>query len=173
MTFFRTEMLFFIWAVPVLFLVIVYGTRRRREIMHRFSSAHGLDVIAPDTVGSRRWVKASLLMGTVLFTAVALAQDDAGRADVLRQNTSYREALGELEAEVAHGGVVLGALGSVGDGLFKNRFTLLSHLPLLRFLPRTGRSRHWISVTVPSPNMALNFLMIIGTSMVSSCRQAP
>ncbi|MDX2452829.1 VWA domain-containing protein [Desulfosarcina sp.] len=73
MTFFRTEMLFFIWAVPVLFLVIVYGTRRRREIMHRFSSAHGLDVIAPDTVGSRRWVKASLLMGTVLFTAVALA----------------------------------------------------------------------------------------------------
>jgi len=73
MTFFRTEMLFFIWVVPVLFLVIVYGLRRRREIMHRFSSAHGLDVIAPDTVGSRRWVKASLLMGTVLFTAVALA----------------------------------------------------------------------------------------------------
>ena len=73
MTFFRTEMLFFIWVVPVLFLVIVYGLRRRREIMHRFSSSHGLDVIAPDTVGSRRWVKASLLMGTVLFTAVALA----------------------------------------------------------------------------------------------------
>ena len=73
MTFFRTEMLFFIWAVPVLFLVIVYGMRRRRDIMHRFSTAHGLDVIAPDTVGSRRWVKASLLMGTVLFTAVALA----------------------------------------------------------------------------------------------------
>jgi len=73
MTFFRTEMLFFIWVVPVLFLVIIYGLRRRREIMHRFSSAHGLDVIAPDTVGSRRWVKASLLMGTVLFTAVALA----------------------------------------------------------------------------------------------------
>ncbi len=73
MTFFRTEMLFFIWVVPVLFLVVVYGLRRRREIMHHFSSAHGLDVIAPDTVGSRRWVKASLLMGTVLFTAVALA----------------------------------------------------------------------------------------------------
>ena len=73
MTFFRTEMLFLIWAVPVLFLVIVYGMRRRREIMHRFSSAHGLAVIAPDTVGSRRWVKGSLLMGTVLFTAVALA----------------------------------------------------------------------------------------------------
>jgi Ca-activated chloride channel family protein len=73
MTFFRTEMLFFIWAVPVLLLVILYGMRRRREIMRRFSSTHGLSVIAPDTVGGRRWVKGSLLMGAVLFTAVALA----------------------------------------------------------------------------------------------------
>jgi Ca-activated chloride channel family protein len=73
MTFFRTEMLFFIWAVPLLFLVIFYGTRRRRDILHRFASAHGLAVIAPDTVGGRRWVKGVLLMGTVLFIAVALA----------------------------------------------------------------------------------------------------
>ncbi|WP_372682121.1 VWA domain-containing protein [Desulfosarcina sp.] len=73
MTFFKTEMLFFIWAVPVLFLVIFYGMRRRREIMHRFSSVHGLEAIAPDTVGGRRWVKGSLLMVAVLFTAVALA----------------------------------------------------------------------------------------------------
>ncbi|MBR9986830.1 MAG: VWA domain-containing protein [Desulfosarcina sp.] len=73
MTFFRTEMLFFIWAVPVLFLVVFYGMRRRREIMRRFSSTHGLDVIAPATVGGRRWVKTFLLMGTVLFTAVTLA----------------------------------------------------------------------------------------------------
>ena len=73
MTFFRTEMLFFIWAVPMLFIVIFYGTRRRHEIMRRFSSAHGLSVIAPDTVGGRRWIKGSLLLGTVLFTAVALA----------------------------------------------------------------------------------------------------
>lgn len=73
MTFFRIEMLFFIWAVPVLFLVIVYGMRRRRMIMRRFASPHGLRIIAPDTVGGRRWVKGSLLMGTVLFTAVALA----------------------------------------------------------------------------------------------------
>jgi Ca-activated chloride channel family protein len=73
MTFFRTEMLFLIWVVPVLFLVIVYGTRRRRDIMQRFSSAHGLAVIAPDSVGSRRWIKGSLLMGTVLLTTLALA----------------------------------------------------------------------------------------------------
>ena len=73
MTFFNTEMLFFIWAVPVLLLVIGYGMRRRREIMNRFASTHGLAVIAPDTVGGRRWIKGSLLMGTLLFTAVALA----------------------------------------------------------------------------------------------------
>ncbi len=73
MTFFNTEMLFFIWAVPVLLLVIGYGMRRRREITNRFASTHGLAVIAPDTVGGRRWIKGSLLMGTVLFTAVALA----------------------------------------------------------------------------------------------------
>ncbi len=73
MTFFRTEMLFLIWAVPVLFLVIVYGIRRRRQIMRQFSSTHGLAAIAPDRVGSRRWIKGSLLMGTVFFTAVALA----------------------------------------------------------------------------------------------------
>ncbi len=73
MTFFRTEMLFFIWAVPLLLLVIFYGTRRRREILHRFASAHGLAAIAPETVGGRRWVKGVLLMGTVLFIAVALA----------------------------------------------------------------------------------------------------
>ncbi len=66
-------MLFFIWTVPVLFLVVVYGMHRRREIMRRFSSPHGLDAIAPDTIGGRRWVKTSLLLGTVLFTAVALA----------------------------------------------------------------------------------------------------
>ena len=73
MTFFRVEMLFTIWVIPLLFLVIVYGMRRRREIMNRFASPHGLAAIAPDTVGGRRWVKGSLLMGAVLFTAVALA----------------------------------------------------------------------------------------------------
>ena len=54
MTFFRTEMLLFIWAVPALLLVILYGMRRRREIMQRFASNHGLAVIAPDRIGSRR-----------------------------------------------------------------------------------------------------------------------
>jgi Ca-activated chloride channel family protein len=73
MTFFRTQMLYFIWAVPVLWLVIFYGMRRRRDILRRFSSAHGLGVIAPVDASGRRWIKAFLLLAAVLFTAVALA----------------------------------------------------------------------------------------------------
>ncbi len=73
MTFFRTEMLFFIWAVPMVFLVIVYGMRRRRDIMRRFSSDHGLEAIVSDRVDGRRWIKGSLLMAAVLFSVLALA----------------------------------------------------------------------------------------------------
>lgn len=73
MKFFRVEMLFFIWAVPLLLVMIVYGLRRRREILTRFSSVHGLKIIAPDAIGGRRWVKGSLLLTAVFFTALALA----------------------------------------------------------------------------------------------------
>ncbi len=73
MSFFRTEMLFFIWLAPLLVMMIVYGMRRRREILHRFASDHGLAAIAPDTAAGRRWIKGSLLAAAVLFTAVALA----------------------------------------------------------------------------------------------------
>jgi Ca-activated chloride channel family protein len=73
MTFFRTEMLFFIWAVPLLAAIVVYGSRRRRDILRRFSSPHGLHAIVTDTTGPRRWIKAALLMAAVLFVAVALA----------------------------------------------------------------------------------------------------
>ncbi len=73
MTFFRTEMLFFIWAVPLMAAVVVYGSRRRRDILQRFSSPHGLETIAPDSAGTRRWIKAALLMAAVLFVAIALA----------------------------------------------------------------------------------------------------
>lgn len=73
MSFFRTQLLFFIWSVPLLILVIVYGMRRRGEILRRFSSDHGLAAIAPETVTRRRWIKGSLLAAAVLFATVALA----------------------------------------------------------------------------------------------------
>ncbi|BBO83824.1 hypothetical protein DSCO28_43900 [Desulfosarcina ovata subsp. sediminis] len=73
MSFFRTQMLFFIWAVPLLLLTVVYGMRRRRHILRRFASDHGLAAIAPYDAAVRRWIKGALLAGAVLFTAVALA----------------------------------------------------------------------------------------------------
>lgn len=73
MSFFRIEMLFFIWVAPLLVLAIVYGMRRRREILRRFSSDHGLAAIAPQAADGRRWIKGLLLAAAVLFAAVALA----------------------------------------------------------------------------------------------------
>ncbi|MGA6926845.1 MAG: VWA domain-containing protein [Desulfosarcina sp.] len=73
MSFFRTEMLFLIWIVPLLILIVVHGMRRRREILRRFSSDHGLAIITPERVDGRRWIKGTLLAGATFFVLVALA----------------------------------------------------------------------------------------------------
>ncbi len=73
MSFFRIEMLFFIWSVPLLVLMIIYGMRRRLEILRLYASDHGLSVITPETADGRRWVKGALLAAALLFTVVALA----------------------------------------------------------------------------------------------------
>ncbi len=87
MSFFRVEMLFFIWVVPLLVLMIVYGMRRRRGILHRFSSMHGLAAIVPESAERRRWIKAALLATTVLFIALALAGPKYGfRWQEIRQH---------------------------------------------------------------------------------------
>lgn len=73
MSFFHTQMLFFIWIVPVMLLAVAYGMRRRREILRRFSSMHGLTAIVRQKPDTRRWIKGVLLAATVLLAAVALA----------------------------------------------------------------------------------------------------
>ncbi|GBC60097.1 hypothetical protein DENIS_1041 [Desulfonema ishimotonii] len=78
MKFARVEMLFLIWAVPVLFLVVVYGMRRRRKILSRFAAPRGLKGIAPDTGSVRRRVRAGLLLCALAFTAVALSGPQYG-----------------------------------------------------------------------------------------------
>ena len=87
MSFFRVEMLFFIWIAPLLLLAIAYGMRRRREILRRFSSEHGLAAIAPRIADGRRWIKGLLLAAAVLFAAVALAGPKYGfRWQEIRQH---------------------------------------------------------------------------------------
>ncbi|BBO76873.1 hypothetical protein DSCW_42900 [Desulfosarcina widdelii] len=87
MSFFRVEMLFFIWVAPLLVLAIAFGMRRRREILRRFSSEHGLAAIAPRVADGRRWIKGLLLAAAVLFAAVALAGPKYGfRWQEIRQH---------------------------------------------------------------------------------------
>lgn len=71
LNFARTPMLFWIWAVPVLFLVFLYGIRKRRRLLRRFADARTLPALAP--MGDRRWLRAGLMLVVVLLGILALA----------------------------------------------------------------------------------------------------
>lgn len=73
MTFARIEMLFLVWSLPVLFLFFLHGMHRRRGILDRFASGKGQGAILSDSSRERRWVKAGLILMSLLFTAVALS----------------------------------------------------------------------------------------------------
>jgi Ca-activated chloride channel family protein len=73
MKFLRSELLFVIWAVPVLFVIFFYGMKRRRKILAEFSSNRGLAAIAPEIADNRRWIKALLVIGSLAFMVFALA----------------------------------------------------------------------------------------------------
>ncbi len=73
MNFARIEMLFLIWAVPLLLLVFVYGMKKRRKILSRFASSRGLSAIAPTADAARRKIKAGLMLSVLFFLALALS----------------------------------------------------------------------------------------------------
>ncbi len=78
MRFVRIEMLFLIWAVPVLFFVFFGGMRKRSKILDRFASARGLEAIVPEASNKRRWVKAGLILCTLFFASLALSGPQYG-----------------------------------------------------------------------------------------------
>ncbi len=78
MRFARPEMLFFIWAVPVVLAVFWYGMRRRKRILSGFASAHALKAIAPARSRQRRWLKAGLILAAILLISLALAGPQYG-----------------------------------------------------------------------------------------------
>jgi Ca-activated chloride channel homolog len=78
MKFSQIEMLFLIWAVPVLFLVVVYGMKTRQNILARFASPKGLAAIAPEANSGRRWIKAGLVLCSLLFLCLALSGPQYG-----------------------------------------------------------------------------------------------
>lgn len=73
MNFARIEMLFLIWAVPLLLLIFVYGMKRRRKILSRFVSAQGLKALVPTASSARRKIKAGLMLCSLFFLALALS----------------------------------------------------------------------------------------------------
>ncbi|MDO9110911.1 MAG: VWA domain-containing protein [Desulfatirhabdiaceae bacterium] len=78
MKFSQIEMLFLIWAIPVFFLVVVYGMKTRQNILARFASPKGLGVIAPDAGTGRRWIKAGLVLCSLFFICLALSGPQYG-----------------------------------------------------------------------------------------------
>ena len=74
MKFFRIEMLFLIWTVPLLLLVFILGVKKRSKILTGFATARGLAAIAPPQMYiRRRWIKTALILTALFFMAVALA----------------------------------------------------------------------------------------------------
>ena len=67
MKFARLEMLFLIWTLPVLFMVFIYGMRRRRKILNHFASGKGVDAVVAETDNKRRWLKVGLIILSLLF----------------------------------------------------------------------------------------------------------
>lgn len=79
MKFFRIEMLFLIWTVPLLLLVFILGIKKRSKILTGFASARGLAAIAPRQMYSRRrWIKTALILLALFFMAVALSGPQYG-----------------------------------------------------------------------------------------------
>ncbi|OQX26196.1 MAG: hypothetical protein BWK80_11675 [Desulfobacteraceae bacterium IS3] len=73
MKFARIDMLFLIWALPLLLPVFIYGHRKRRKILSRYSSPKGLGIIASDANAGRRWIKNGLILAALGLIAVALS----------------------------------------------------------------------------------------------------
>ena len=78
MKFSQIEMLFLIWAIPVFFLVILYGMKTRQTILNRFASSRSLAAIVSETGAKRRWIKAGLILCSLLFICVALSGPQYG-----------------------------------------------------------------------------------------------
>ena len=78
MSFSAINMLWLIWAVPVMLLVCLWGLRKRKAILSGYASEKGLFAISPHISAFRRWTKTVLLLVTILLMAVSLAGPQYG-----------------------------------------------------------------------------------------------
>jgi len=78
MKFARIEMLFLIWAVPLLLLAWTYGWRRRRCILKTFAAPRTLAGIIPAGIAPRRRWGAVLVLAAALGLATAMSGPQYG-----------------------------------------------------------------------------------------------
>lgn len=78
MKFARIEMLFLIWSVPLLFLIFMFGMKKRMKILKAFSSQKGLKSTVPDISTGRRWLKAGLMLACLCFICIAMSGPQYG-----------------------------------------------------------------------------------------------
>jgi Ca-activated chloride channel homolog len=78
MSFAKINFLYVIWVIPVLLGVIVYGSRRRQQILNEFSAVRGLLALVPQKRAHRRWIKTVLILTAILLIAVSLAGPQYG-----------------------------------------------------------------------------------------------
>lgn len=78
MTFSDIHNLWLIWSVPILFLICVWGMRRRFLLLQEFASAKGLGAIVPDVSAGKRWLKISLMLSVLLLMVVSLSGPQYG-----------------------------------------------------------------------------------------------
>ena len=78
MKFAHVELLFLVWALPVLLLLVWHAHKRRRAILSRYASVQALASIVPGTAPGRRIVKSILLLLALASLVVALAGPQYG-----------------------------------------------------------------------------------------------
>ncbi len=78
MTFSDIHILWLVWSVPFLFLVCLYGIRKRVQVLRRFSSSKGLAAIVPDASAARHWVKIGLVLTALLLMIISWAGPQYG-----------------------------------------------------------------------------------------------
>lgn len=78
MRFAHVHMLFLIWVVPVVFLICLYGMKKRKTILDAFCGSTGPASLSPMASSKRRWVKYTMLLVSLLLTAMALSGPQYG-----------------------------------------------------------------------------------------------
>jgi Ca-activated chloride channel family protein len=70
----QINMLYLLWAVPVILGIYVYAWQQRRKALESFIDAGMLSKITISTSQSKRWWKATAIMAAVLFIVAALTR---------------------------------------------------------------------------------------------------